>query len=40
MNNKKANSENINPENPLIRIILIQTINWKATTMNAVEALR
>jgi len=40
MNSNNADSESINLENPLIRRILIQTISWKATTRNPVEALR
>ena len=40
MNSKRADSERINLENPLSRIIQIQTVSWKATTRNPVEALR
>jgi hypothetical protein len=49
--NKKRNmenvnayySENINPENPIFRVILFQTMCWqslRAATRNPVEALR
>ena len=40
MNIIEADSENINLENPLIRVIQIQTVSWKAATRNPVEALR
>jgi len=40
MNIIEADSENINLENPLIRVIQILTVSWKAATRNPVEALR
>jgi len=40
MNSNNADSESIDLENPLIRIIQIQTVSWKAATRNPVEALR
>jgi len=40
MNSKIADSESTNLENPLIRIIQIQTVSLKAATRNPVEALR
>jgi len=43
MNSNNADSASIDLENPLIRVIRIQTISWKncrAATRNAVEALR
>jgi len=40
MNSKIAVSESINLENPLIRVIQIQTVSWKAATRNLLEALR
>jgi len=39
MNSKIAVSESINLENPLIRVIQIQTVSWKAATRNLLEAL-
>lgn len=39
MNSNNSDSECIDLENPLIRIVQIQTVSWKIATRNPVDAL-